>query len=50
MSFERSPSQQFQRVTEAVAELHESISQLQDTASELVLLRKSADVCKDDDP
>ena len=43
---ERSPSQQFLRATEAVAELHESISQLQDTASELVLLRKCADVCK----
>ena len=39
-------SNQFRRVTGTVAELHEAVALIGDTASELVLLRKCADVCK----
>ena len=40
------PSAQFRRATDAVSELHEALAQVEDTASELILLRKCADACK----
>ena len=40
------PATQFRRATEAVSELHEALAQVEDTASELILLRKCADACK----
>ena len=43
---ERGPSSQFRDATDAVERLHEALAQVQDVASELVLLRKCADVCK----
>ena len=41
-----STDRQFQRATQAVSDLHEALALLNDTASELILLRKCADVCK----
>ena len=39
-------SDQFQNATSTVADLHGALAQVQDTASELILLRTCADVCK----
>lgn len=43
---ERSPTAQFEATTRKVAALHEALGELGDTACELVLLRKCADVCR----
>ncbi len=37
---------QFETATEQVAELHEALALVEDTACEMILLRKCADVCK----
>jgi hypothetical protein len=37
---------QFEAATEQVAELHEALALVEDTACEMILLRKCADVCK----
>ena len=39
-------SLQFDEIANTVADLHEAISHVEATATELVLLRKCADVCK----
>ena len=41
-----SASQQFRELSRQVGELHDSILQVRDTATELILLRRCADVCK----
>ena len=43
---EFSPDRQFQQAIRSVADLHDALSQVEDTACELILLRKCADVCK----
>ena len=43
---EFSATKQLQKVTKTVAEIHKAIAQLNDTASELILLRKCADVSR----